>query len=88
MSAGTTSEQDKRALYWLGERLIDYRNPIMILVLAVTALFALLGVPAEARDQLRRPAAADPSVRPDPQQVRGDLRRREQRPADGRGEGR
>jgi uncharacterized protein len=39
MSAGTTSEQDKRALYWLGERLIDHRNPIMVLVLAVTALF-------------------------------------------------
>ena len=40
MSAGTTSEQDKRALYWLGERLIDYRHPIMILVLAVTGMFA------------------------------------------------
>jgi uncharacterized protein len=40
MSAGHTSEQDKRALYWLGERLIDHRHPIMIIVLAVTALFA------------------------------------------------
>jgi len=40
MSAGRTSEQDKRALYWLGERLIDHRHPIMIIVLAVTALFA------------------------------------------------
>jgi predicted RND superfamily exporter protein len=40
MSAGTTSEQDKRALYWLGERLIDHRNPIMIVVLIVTGLFA------------------------------------------------
>jgi predicted RND superfamily exporter protein len=40
MSAGETTEQDKRALYWLGERLIDYRHPIMIVVLAVTALFA------------------------------------------------
>src|SRR4029453_15201457 len=40
MSAGTTEEQDKRALYWLGERLIDYRHPIMIVVLAVTAVFA------------------------------------------------
>ena len=40
MSAGDTNEQDKRALYWLGERLIDYRHPIMIIVLAVTALFA------------------------------------------------
>jgi predicted RND superfamily exporter protein len=40
MSAGTTSEQDKRALYWLGERLIDHRHPIMIVVVAVTALFA------------------------------------------------
>ena len=39
MSAGDTNEQDKRALYWLGERLIDYRNPIMFLVLAVTAVF-------------------------------------------------
>jgi predicted RND superfamily exporter protein len=40
MSAGETTEQDKRALYWLGERLIDYRNPIMLLVLAVTGVFA------------------------------------------------
>jgi predicted RND superfamily exporter protein len=40
MSAGHTSEQDKRALYWLGERLIDHRHPIMVIVLAVTALFA------------------------------------------------
>ncbi len=40
MSAGTTEAQDKRALYWLGERLIDYRHPIMVLVLAVTAVFA------------------------------------------------
>ena len=40
MSAGDTNEQDKRALYWLGERLIDYRNPIMIVVLVVTAVFA------------------------------------------------
>ncbi len=40
MSAGTTSEQDKRALYWLGERLIDYRHIIMVLVLGITGLFA------------------------------------------------
>ncbi len=40
MSAGTTEQQDKRALYWMGERLIDYRHPIMIVVLAVTAVFA------------------------------------------------
>ena len=40
MSSGTTSEQDKRALYWLGERLIDYRHPVSILVVIVTALFA------------------------------------------------
>jgi predicted RND superfamily exporter protein len=40
MSSGTTSEQEKRALYWLGERLIDYRHPVMILVLLITGLFA------------------------------------------------
>ena len=40
MSSGTASEQDKRALYWLGERLIDYRHPVSILVIFVTALFA------------------------------------------------
>ncbi|TMB58535.1 MAG: PDZ domain-containing protein [Deltaproteobacteria bacterium] len=40
MSSGTTSEQDKRALYWLGERLIDYRHPVMVVVLIVTGLFA------------------------------------------------
>src|SRR5579871_1927955 len=39
MSSGTTSEQDKRALYWLGERLIDYRHPVSILVIIVTAIF-------------------------------------------------
>jgi predicted RND superfamily exporter protein len=42
MSSGTASEQDKRALYWLGERLIDYRHPVMIVVLIVTAWFAYL----------------------------------------------
>src|SRR4030095_16520077 len=40
MSMEDISEQDKKALYWLGERLIDYRNPIMVLVLIVTGLFA------------------------------------------------
>src|SRR5713101_4185146 len=34
------SEQDKRALYWLGERLIDYRHPVMAVVLIITAVFA------------------------------------------------
>ncbi len=42
MSSGTTSEEDKRALYWLGERLIDYRHPVMIVVLIVTGYFAFL----------------------------------------------
>src|SRR5437870_10649629 len=42
MSSGTTSEEDKRALYWLGERLIDYRHPVMIVVLIVTGYFAYL----------------------------------------------
>ena len=32
--------EDKRALYWLGDKLIEWRNPVMIVVLAVTALFA------------------------------------------------
>jgi predicted RND superfamily exporter protein len=40
MSMEDISEQDKRALYWLGNKLIDHRHPIMILVLAVTGLFA------------------------------------------------
>src|SRR5215813_2828238 len=42
MSSGEASEQDKRALYWLGERLIDYRHPVMIIVVIVTAYFAYL----------------------------------------------
>jgi predicted RND superfamily exporter protein len=42
MSSGTTGGQDKRALYWLGERLIDYRHPVMIVVLIVTGYFAYL----------------------------------------------
>ncbi|MFN8545753.1 MAG: MMPL family transporter [Candidatus Binatia bacterium] len=40
MSSGIQSEQEKRALYWMGERLIDYRHPVTVLVLVVTALFA------------------------------------------------
>lgn len=32
--------EDKRALYWLGDKLIEWRNPVMIVVLAVTGLFA------------------------------------------------
>src|SRR5262245_58919594 len=40
MSSGTASEQEKRALYWLGERLIDYRHPVMALVIIITGVFA------------------------------------------------
>src|SRR5881296_4100881 len=40
MSSGTASEQDKKALYWLGERLIDYRHPVMAVVLVITGIFA------------------------------------------------
>jgi predicted RND superfamily exporter protein len=40
MTSGLASEQEKRALYWLGERLIDYRHPVTIVVLLVTGLFA------------------------------------------------
>ena len=32
--------QDKRMLYWIGDKLIDYRHPVSIVVLAVTGLFA------------------------------------------------
>ena len=32
--------EDKRALYWLGDKLIDYRTPMMTVVLLITALFA------------------------------------------------
>jgi uncharacterized protein len=32
--------EDKRLLYWLGDKLIDYRHPVSIVVLLVTALFA------------------------------------------------
>ena len=32
--------EDKRALYWLGDQLIEWRNPVMIVVLIVTGLFA------------------------------------------------
>jgi hypothetical protein len=71
MSMEDISEQDKKALYWLGERLIDYRNPIMVAGAARHRPLRVLELPAEARDELRRPASAEPSVRPDPQQVRG-----------------
>ncbi len=32
--------EDKRSLYWLGDKLIEWRNPVMIVVLAVTGMFA------------------------------------------------
>ena len=32
--------EDKRSLYWLGDQLIEWRNPVMVLVLIVTAVFA------------------------------------------------
>jgi uncharacterized protein len=32
--------QDKRLLYWLGDKLIDYRHPVSVVVIFVTALFA------------------------------------------------
>lgn len=32
--------EDKRALYWLGDKLIEWRNPVMLVVLVVTGLFA------------------------------------------------
>ncbi len=32
--------EDKRTLYWLGDQLIEYRLPVMIVVTLVTALFA------------------------------------------------
>ncbi len=36
---GESEGQEKRAFYWLGERLIDYRLPVMIVVFLVTAFF-------------------------------------------------
>jgi len=35
--------QDKRLLYWLGDKLIDYRHPVSIIVILITALFAYWG---------------------------------------------
>jgi len=32
--------QDKRLLYWLGDKLIDYRHPVSVVVLLVTGMFA------------------------------------------------
>src|SRR5215475_14133571 len=42
MSSGQASEEQKRALYWRGERVIDYRHPVMIVVLIITGYFAYL----------------------------------------------
>ena len=47
-------------LYWLGDKLIDYRHPVSIVVLLVTALFAYWGFQLQPGHQLRRPAAAGP----------------------------
>jgi predicted RND superfamily exporter protein len=35
--------RDKRLLYWLGDKLIDYRHPVSVVVLLVTAVFAYWG---------------------------------------------
>ncbi|MEO8605620.1 MAG: MMPL family transporter [bacterium] len=35
--------KDKRLLYWLGDKLIDYRHPVSIVVLLITAVFAYWG---------------------------------------------
>jgi predicted RND superfamily exporter protein len=35
--------QDKRVLYWLGDKLIDYRTPVSIIVVLVTLMFAYWG---------------------------------------------
>ncbi|MGH7857353.1 MAG: hypothetical protein ACREQY_08480, partial [Candidatus Binatia bacterium] len=40
MSAGETSEEAKRALYWLGDQLIEHRHPVSLVVLIVTSFFA------------------------------------------------
>jgi predicted RND superfamily exporter protein len=42
MSAGETSAEAKRALYWLGEQLIDHRHSISVVVLLITAWFGYL----------------------------------------------
>ena len=34
--------RDKRLLYWLGDKLIDYRHPVSIVVLLVTALLLVI----------------------------------------------
>jgi predicted RND superfamily exporter protein len=39
MSAGQTDAQTKRALYWLGDQLIEHRFIISVIVLLITALF-------------------------------------------------
>jgi len=39
MTSGIQSEREKRALYWLGERLIDYRHPVSLVVLLLTGYF-------------------------------------------------
>ena len=40
MSAGDTSAEAKRALYWLGDQLIEHRLPVSIVVILVTSFFA------------------------------------------------
>jgi uncharacterized protein len=35
--------KDKRLLYWLGDKLIEYRHPVSVLVLLVTGVFAYWG---------------------------------------------
>ncbi|HVO23418.1 MAG TPA: MMPL family transporter [Candidatus Margulisiibacteriota bacterium] len=35
--------RDKRLLYWLGDKLIEYRHPVSVVVILVTAVFAYWG---------------------------------------------
>ncbi len=40
MSSGEASPEDKRVLFWLGDRLIVHRHLVSFIVLAITAVFA------------------------------------------------
>ncbi len=80
--------QDKRLLYWLGDKLIDYRHPVSIVVLVVTALFAYWAFQLQLVTSFGDLLPQNHAVREDPQQVLRDLRRRQQHHRDDRGRGR
>ena len=80
--------EDKRLLYWLGDKLIDYRHPVSIVVLLVTALFAYWGFQLSLVTSFGDLLPQDHAYIKIHNRYSGHLRRRQQHQHHDRGEGR